>query len=127
MTGGRRSGPFFQPFFFGKSVKASPVEIFLVIIAAGFIGGVIALIVLALLFIWKNSGLQNQSVLYVQEGLDGAPEVLIDPNTWSADGTVAVAGMEFSDDGRYVAYARAASGSSSSNTALCAERSGQDG
>jgi predicted PurR-regulated permease PerM len=36
---------FFQPFFFGKSVKASPVEIFLVIIAAGFIGGVIGMIV----------------------------------------------------------------------------------
>jgi predicted PurR-regulated permease PerM len=34
-----------QPFFFGKSVKAGPVEIFLVIIAAGFIGGVIGMIV----------------------------------------------------------------------------------
>lgn len=53
----------------------------------------------------KNDGLQNQSVVYMMESLDAEPQVLIDPNTWSKDGTVALAGMSFSDDGRYVAYA----------------------
>jgi prolyl oligopeptidase len=52
----------------------------------------------------KNNGLQNQFVLYTQTTLDGPAEVLLDPNTWSADGTVALSGTAFSEDGRYLAY-----------------------
>lgn len=59
----------------------------------------------------KNTGLQNQGVVYVAPALDGPARVLIDPNGFSADGTVALAGTSFSDDGRYMAYATSASGS----------------
>lgn len=52
----------------------------------------------------RNDGLQNQNVLYVQETLDAEPRILIDPNTWSKDGTVALAGTQCSDDGKYCAY-----------------------
>jgi prolyl oligopeptidase len=59
----------------------------------------------------KNDGLQNQSVLYVQDTLVHEPRVLIDPNSWSKDGTVALQSYSFSDDGRYMAYAVAEAGS----------------
>jgi prolyl oligopeptidase len=62
-------------------------------------------------YYFKNDGLQNQSVLYVAETLDGAPRIVLDPNTWSKDGTVALAGLAASDDGRYLAYARSGAGS----------------
>ena len=62
-------------------------------------------------FFTKNSGLQNQSVLYIQRGLEGAPEVLIDPNTWSTDGTVRLMGYGASKDGLLLAYAVSRSGS----------------
>ena len=55
-------------------------------------------------FFFRNDGLQNQSVLYMQQTLDDEPVVLIDPNRWSDDGTVALASVEFSDDGQYAAY-----------------------
>ncbi len=62
-------------------------------------------------FFSKNSGLQNQSVLYIQKGLDGAPEVLIDPNKWSADGTVRLGTFSLSKDARYAVVGVSRSGS----------------
>ncbi|MEW6322118.1 MAG: prolyl oligopeptidase family serine peptidase [Acidobacteriota bacterium] len=62
-------------------------------------------------FFRKNDGLQNQSVLYVQQGLSGAPEVLIDPNTWSEDGTVRLTAFAPSRDGRHAVYGISRSGS----------------
>lgn len=62
-------------------------------------------------FYSKNDGLQNQSVLYTMDSLNGVPAVLIDPNAWSKDGTVALGAISLSDDGRYVAYSVADAGS----------------
>ncbi|GIW79112.1 MAG: prolyl endopeptidase [Gemmatales bacterium] len=62
-------------------------------------------------FYEKNDGLQNQYVLYKLDSLNAEPEVLIDPNKWSKDGTVALSGMSFSDDGKYLAYGIAEAGS----------------
>ena len=62
-------------------------------------------------FFSRNAGLQNQSVLFIQEGLDGVPEVLIDPNTWSADGTVGLSVFVPSKDGKYAVYGISLSGS----------------
>ena len=62
-------------------------------------------------FFSKNEGLQNQSVLYMQQGLDGAPSVLLDPNSWSADGTVQLSAFEPSKDAKYAVYGISQSGS----------------
>lgn len=62
-------------------------------------------------FFSKNDGLQNQSVLYIQEGLEGEPRVILDPNTLSEDGTVAYTGSSVSHDGKYLAYKIARGGS----------------
>jgi prolyl oligopeptidase len=56
-------------------------------------------------FYTRNDGLQDQSVLYVAEGLDAEPRVAIDPNAWSGDGTTALAGWEPSPDGSRLVYA----------------------
>ena len=55
-------------------------------------------------FYFKNNGLQNQNVLYKLQSLGDEPTALIDPNQWSADGTNALGGLEFSDDGKLLAY-----------------------
>ncbi|HYU10028.1 MAG TPA: prolyl oligopeptidase family serine peptidase [Gemmatimonadales bacterium] len=62
-------------------------------------------------FFFKNSGLQNQAVLYTQVSLTAAPEVLLDPNTLSADGTVALSILTFAEDGRTMVYGTSGSGS----------------
>ena len=62
-------------------------------------------------FYTRNSGLQNQSVLYSVTSLDGQPQVLLDPNTLSTDGTVALSGMQISNGGKLLAYSLSASGS----------------
>ncbi|MBK6798725.1 MAG: S9 family peptidase [Acidobacteria bacterium] len=59
----------------------------------------------------KNDGLQNQSVLYIQKGLDGKPEVLIDPNKWSEDGTVRLGAFALSKDAKYAVVGISRSGS----------------
>jgi prolyl oligopeptidase len=62
-------------------------------------------------FFFKNSGLQNQAVLYTQRSLTGEPEVLLDPNALSADGTVALSILAFAEDGRTMVYGTSGSGS----------------
>ena len=62
-------------------------------------------------FFSKNDGLQNQSVLYIQKGLDGTPEMLIDPNTFSADGTTRLGTFSVSKDGAYAVYGLSTGGS----------------
>ena len=63
-------------------------------------------------YFWSyNSGLQNQAVIYTADSLDGESRVLMDPNTLKADGTMALAGMAITEDGRFMAYGIAEAGS----------------
>jgi prolyl oligopeptidase len=62
-------------------------------------------------FYTRNDGLQNQSVVYVVDSLAGQPRLLLDPNTLSADGTVALKNWTVSDDGKLMAYGLAGAGS----------------
>ncbi len=62
-------------------------------------------------YFYKNDGLQNQSVLYRQKGLNGKPELVIDPNKFSEGGTTGLATFSLSDDGRYAVVGKSAGGS----------------
>ncbi|HSF39844.1 MAG TPA: S9 family peptidase, partial [Thermoanaerobaculia bacterium] len=62
-------------------------------------------------FYLRNDGLQNQNVFYRLDRLDGKPEVVLDPNTLSQDGTVALVGMSVSEDGKLLAYGLSSGGS----------------
>lgn len=63
------------------------------------------------IFMYKNDGIQNQSVLYYQKGLEGKEEVLLDPNTLSDDGTASINGLGVSKDGKLMAYGISRAGS----------------
>lgn len=62
-------------------------------------------------FFFKNDGMQDQSVLYIRSGLDAEPEVFLDPNTLSEDGTIALSNLSISKDGKTCAYGISKSGS----------------
>ena len=62
-------------------------------------------------YFYKNDGLQNQSVLYRQKGLNGQPEIVLDPNKFSADGTTGLAIFSLSKDGNYAVVGKSKGGS----------------
>ncbi|MBK8900810.1 MAG: S9 family peptidase [Anaerolineaceae bacterium] len=62
-------------------------------------------------FVQKNNGLQNQPILYQQETLDAPLQQVLDPNTLSEDGTIALINQSYSKDGRLLAYSLSQSGS----------------
>ncbi len=76
-------------------------------------------------FYYKNSGVQNQSVLYVQEGLNGTPRLLLDPNTLAADGTASLGALGISKNAKYLAYSINRAGSDWSEIYLMEIESGK--
>ncbi len=74
----------------------------------------------------RNTGLQNQSVLYRQTTLDGETTLVMDPNTFSSDGTVALINTSFSEDGKLLAYGTSTSGSDWQEVAIRRVDEGSD-
>jgi prolyl oligopeptidase len=62
-------------------------------------------------YVFKNNGLQNQDVLFVSDNLNDSGKLVIDPNTFSKDGTTSLSGYSFSKDGNYLAYLTSEGGS----------------
>ncbi len=79
-----------------------------------------------LYFYTRNDGLQDQDVVLVSESLEAEPRVLIDPNTFSEDATVALAGVSVSPDGRWVAYATSDGGTDWTSWHVRDAATGQD-
>lgn len=77
-------------------------------------------------FQFRNSGLQNQDILYVSEDINETPRVLLDPNILSNDGTVALNNWSVSSDGKWLAYAISSSGSDWQTWHIRSVDSGQD-
>ncbi len=77
-------------------------------------------------FYAKNDGLQNQSVLYTMTSLEAEPQVLLDPNQLSADGTVALSGYTITDDGKLMAYGLSSAGSDWQEWKVREVQTGQD-
>jgi prolyl oligopeptidase len=77
-------------------------------------------------FFWKNTGLQPQDVLYRQATLDSEPVMVLDPNTCSPDGTVAVTNWAVSHDGTLLAYALSQRGSDWQTIKIRHVETGQD-
>lgn len=77
-------------------------------------------------FFTRNDGLQNQAVLYWTAALTAEPQVLLDPNQLSPDGTIALSGYAISEDGNLLAYGLSASGSDWTDWRVREVESGQD-
>ncbi len=77
-------------------------------------------------FYTKNDGLQNQSVLYTMDALDSPARVLLDPNKFSGDGTISLAGIAISDDGNLMAYGTSSGGTDWQEWHVREIASGQD-
>jgi prolyl oligopeptidase len=77
-------------------------------------------------FFARNSGLQNQAVFYWQQGKEGEPTILLDPNLLAADGTISLTGASVSDDGRLFAYALSEAGSDVQKIRVRVVETGED-
>ncbi len=77
-------------------------------------------------FYFHNDGLQDQAVLYALDSLGAEPRLVLDPNTFSEDGTVSLAGLDVADDGRHLAYAISEGGSDWREIRVLDLRTGED-